>query len=161
MKNVNSTVAAELDFIPAFEGTVNTVLSDKYGYPVAVITKSNLQYWTILSNGGAVAASNDTGNKHICVCEELLDLWEDELEAILLHEKGHLHLNHHKEMVNANKSRRIEMEIEADEYAVRNHSKGITVGAAYLLRVLYTHDNSFFSIATERASRLLTYRYGL
>ena len=161
MKNVNSTVAAELDFIPAFEGVLNGDLTAKYGYPVFIVTKSNLQYWTILGNGGAVAASDTNGNKHICVCRELLDLWEDELEVILLHEKGHLHLNHHKEMVNANKSRRIEMEIEADEYAVRNHSKGITVGAAYLLRVLYTHDSEFFASSPDRASSLLTYRYGL
>ena len=160
---MNTMNTVELGFIPAFQGVVSTELSAKYGYPIIVVSKSNVDYWTILGNGGAVAAISNKGidSKHICVCEELLSLWKDELEVVLLHEKGHLVLNHHMEMVNASKQRRTEMEVEADRYAVTTHSKGSVTGAAYLLRVLYSHDNSFFSIATERASQLLTYRYGL
>ena len=161
---MNTVSTVELGFIPAFQGTVNAELSIRYGYPVVVVSKSNVDYWTILSNGGAVAAIGNKctiESKHICVCEELLSLWKDELEVILLHEKGHLVLDHHVEMVNASKERRVEMEIEADRYAVTNHSSGSITGAAYLLRVLYTHDNDFFNAVSDRASQLVSYRYGL
>lgn len=158
---MNTVNVTELGFIPAFEGTVDTYLSIKYEFPVVIVGRSNPDYWTILANGGAVAAVDSkcsVGSKHICVCEELLSLWKDELEAVLLHEKGHLVLDHHIAMVSANKQMRMEMEVEADRYAVTNHSSGVKVGASYLLRALYSANSNVFDDSCERVSQLVGYK---
>ena len=149
-------------FVPFYSSSVfNAELTTRYGYPVFVLQSSCVDGKTVDMNGGAVACITkcEQHHKHIVVTSKSLSLWRDELEAVLLHEKGHLVLNHHVELLSGlvDSDRACELEIEADRYSVLNHSRGVIVGSSYLARVIYD-DPSIRSSTIDRRLSIL-YRF--
>ena len=147
-------------FVPFYSSSVfNAELTTRYGYPVFVLQSSCVDGKTVDMNGGAVACITkcEQHHKHIVVTSKSLSLWrDDELEAVLLHEKGHLVLNHHVELLSGlvDSDRACELEIEADRYSVLNHSRGVIVGSSYLARVIYD-DPSIRSSTIDRRLSIL------
>ena len=149
-------------FVPFYSSSVfNAELTTRYGYPVFVLQSSCVDGRTVDMNGGAVACITkcEQHHKHIVVTSKTTSLWRDELEAVLLHEKGHLVLNHHVELLSGlvDSDRACELEIEADRYSVLNHSRGVVVGSSYLARVIYDDPSIRSSTIDMRLSIL--YRF--